>query len=109
MLGRVVVRERVLRKVAQAAAADHVGVDRGSVVAAVADGRDSVAVRLRTPVPVPDLRDTAAIESAGPILEQAERLQADLRSVLARIYGREVARIDLTIDGATTPVKRRVR
>lgn len=107
--GRIVVRERALRNVALAASADAVGVGRGDVSVDVAEHRGGLAVRLSTPLPIPDLDDADAIASAVPVVERIGSLQQQLQDRLAHLTGRDITRIDVTITGATVPPRRRVR
>jgi len=107
--GRVDVADRVFRKAAEQAAAEAIGVDRSDVSVAIAASRDTVVVRIQAPFPVPRLDDTEAVRAATPVLEAARSIQEDLHDRLTRLFGREVSRVDLTIAGATTPKKRRVR
>ncbi len=107
--GRIEVRERVVRKVSEQIAAQVIGVDVGSVSATAVDHRGGVAVRVKAPMPVPSLDDTEAVRAAGPVVDAAQRMQRLLQDRLATVLGRPVTRVDITITGATTPVKRRVR
>ncbi len=107
--GRVDVAERVFRKAAEQAAAEAIGVERSDVSVDIAASRDTVVVRVRTPFPVPPLDDTEAVRAATPVLEAARGIQHDLHDRITRLFGREVSRVDLTIAGATTPRRRRVR
>lgn len=107
--GRIDVRERVYRTVTEQASATLIGVPRGDVKVDVTEHSGGFAVRIATPLPVPDLNDTDAITRAVPVLERARQLQEDLQERLAVLLGRDVNRINLTITGATTPERRRVR
>ena len=107
--GRTEVQERVYRTVATHASAALIGVGSGDVRADVSQHRDGLVVRIQAPLPVPDLSDTAAIAAGDPILERARRLQEELQDRLQTILGRTITRINLTITGATTPKRRRVR
>lgn len=107
--GRIDVKERVLVKVAQEASSAVIGVTRGDVSVAVADYRDGIVVRLSTPLPIPSLDDSAAIQAAVPVLERAAQLQDELRDRLTTLLGRDVVKINLTITGATIPERKRVR
>lgn len=107
--GRVDVADRVFRKAAEQAAAETIGIDRADVSVDIAASRDTVVVRVQAPFPVPLLDDTEAISAATPVLEAARGIQHDLHDRLTRLFGREVSRVDLTITGATTPKRRRVR
>lgn len=107
--GRIDVRERVYRTVTEQASATLIGVPRGDVKVDVAEHPAGIAVRIATPLPVPDLDDTAAITEGMPVLERARHLQEQLQERLTGILGREVTRINLTITGAAIPERRRVR
>ncbi|MDI9891848.1 hypothetical protein AB0870_03040 [Microbacterium proteolyticum] len=107
--GRVDVADRVFRKAAEQAAAEAIGVDRADVSVDIAASRDTVVVRVQAPFPVPRLDDTEAVRAATPVLEAARGIQHDLHDRLTRLFGRKVSRVDLTIAGATTPKRRRVR
>lgn len=107
--GRVDVADRVFRKAAEQAAAEAIGIDRSDVSVDIAASRDTVVVRVQAPFPVPRLDDTEAIRAATSVLEAARGIQNDLHDRLTRLFGREVSRVDLTIAGATTPKKRRVK
>ncbi len=107
--GRIDIKDRVFVKVTQEASAGLIGVPRGDVSADVSNLRGGLVVRLSTPLPIPDLDDLAAVEAEPPLLERAARLQEDLQGRLTHLLGREIARIDLTITGATIPERKRVR
>lgn len=107
--GRIDVRERVYRTVTEQASATLIGVPRGDVKVDVTEHPGGFAVRIATPLPVPDLDDTAAIAQTMPVLERARQLQEQLQQRLTTLLGRDVSRINLTITGATIPERRRVR
>lgn len=107
--GRVVVRERVYRTVAEQASAALIGVSRGDVKADVVERGAGLALRISSPLPVPDLADTAAIAATTPVLDRARELQEQLQQRLTGVFGREVTRIAVTITGAIIPERRRVR
>jgi uncharacterized alkaline shock family protein YloU len=107
--GRIVVHPRVLEKVAQEASASVIGVTRGDVSINVAEGSRGIAVRVTTPLPVPDLDDTAAIQAGEPVLARVGRIQEELRDRIAHLVGRDVARIDMTVTGAVIAQKKRVK
>jgi hypothetical protein len=102
------VKERVYRTVTEQASATLIGVPRGDVKVDVTAHPGGIAVRIATPLPIPDLDDTAAIAQTVPVLDQARALQEQLQQRLTTLLGRDVNRINLTITGATTPVRRRV-
>lgn len=106
--GRVNIADRVLQKTAERAAADIIGVDAKSVRVEIVAARDTAAVRVSTPFPVPRLDDTEAVRAATPVLEAATAAQSEIRSRLAHLFGREISRVDLTISGATLPQRKRV-
>ncbi|SDG73035.1 Asp23/Gls24 family envelope stress response protein [Microbacterium pygmaeum] len=107
--GRISVQPRVLEKIAHETSASVVGVERGSISVQVAEGSKGVAVRLSTPLPVPDLDDTAAIRDGEPVLVRVGRIQEEVRDRVAHLIGRDVSRVDITITGAVIAEKRRVR
>jgi hypothetical protein len=107
--GRVDVKERVYRTVTEQASATLIGVPRSDVKVDVTTHSGGIAVRISTPLPIPDLDDTAAIAQAVPVLDRARQLQEQLQQRLTGLIGQDVTRINLTITGATTPVRRRVR
>ncbi len=106
--GRVSIADRVLQKTAERAAADVVGVDAKNVRVEIVSARDTAAVRVTTPFPVPRLDDTEAVRAATPVLEAARVAQTELRSRLTHLFGREISRVDLTISGASAPQRKRV-
>lgn len=106
--GRVNIADRVLQKTAERAAADIIGVDAKGVHVEIVSARDTAAVRVTSPFPVPRLDDTAAVQAATPVLDAAAAAQSELRTRLSRLFGREISRVDLTISGATAPQRKRV-
>lgn len=107
--GRTEVAERVLVGVARAVSADVIGVPRGKVSVGVADRRDGMALKVSSPLPVPDLDDVDAVRSTVPVLERAAQMQEQLRERLTHVLGRNVTRVDITVTGALTPERKRVR
>lgn len=106
--GRVKIADRVLQKTAERAAADVIGVDAKNVHVEIVSARDTAAVRVASPFPVPRLDDTAAVRATTPVLEAARAAQDELRSRLTHLFGREISRVDFTISGATAPQRKRV-
>ena len=106
--GRTDVKERVYRKVTEHTSSALIGVAPGDVQVDVRQHQNGLAIRIATPLPIPDLADTEAIAAGPPVLERARRLQEDLQRRLAGMLGRDITRITLTITGATTPKRRRV-
>lgn len=107
--GRVEVRDRVYRTVAEQASASLIGVSRSDVKADVVARGAALALRISTPLPIPDLDDTAAIAQTTPVLDRARQLQEELQQRLTALFGREVSRVALTVTGAIIPERRRVR
>lgn len=107
--GRIVVKERVLRKVAEETAARTLRVDRDRVSVGVSEARGGLAVAVSAPLPVPDLDDTAAIRSGPSVLERLSEIQAELRDRIAQVTGRDVTRVNITITGAVVSGQRRVK
>lgn len=107
--GRVEVKERVYRTVAEQASASVIGVSRSDVKADVVARGAGFALRISSPIPVPDLDDTAAIAQTTPVLDRARELQEHLQRELTGLFGHEVTRVALTITGAIIPERRRVR
>ena len=107
--GRITVDHRVLVKVAEQAAADAVGVNRKDISVDVAETRSGLALRIATPLPVPDLDDNAAIDSGQPLLQRVSDLQHELRDRIGLLTGREITRVNVTITRALISKKRRVQ
>ncbi|WP_405373106.1 MULTISPECIES: hypothetical protein [unclassified Microbacterium] len=107
--GRTEVKERVLVKIAEQAAATAIGVPRGDVSVDVADHRGGMAITLRSPLPIPPLDDDDALRDVVPVLERAASLQEQIRAHLAGVLGRDIVRVDLTVTGARIPERKRVR
>ncbi|MFD4420237.1 hypothetical protein ACFWN7_01885 [Agromyces sp. NPDC058484] len=107
--GRIDIRERVLVKVTQEAAATVIGVDRGDVSVDVGQFGHGIAVRIASPLPIPDLDDTAAIQSGMPVLDRVAAIQQQLRDRISHLLGRDVMRVNVTVTGAVIAEKRRVR
>ncbi len=107
--GRIVIPERVLAKVSEQAAATILGVDRRAVKVQLGQARGGMAVSVSSPLPVPDLDDTAAIRAGATVLERLAAMQAEVRDVITALTGTEVARVNITITGAVIAQKPRVR
>lgn len=107
--GRIDVKERAVRKVAEEASARTMGVDRSDISVEVSEYGGGIALRLATPLPIPDLDDAAAIAASVPVLERVADMQTELQSTISGIVGRRVTRINITITGATVPPRRRVK
>lgn len=109
LAGRVDVRERVVRKVSEQIASQVIGVDVDRVSVTASDHRGGVAVRIQAPFPVPSLDDTDAVRAAGAVVDTAREAQRQVQEELSRVLGKPVTRVDITVSGATTPARRRVR
>lgn len=107
--GRITVQPRALEKIARESAAEALGVPRGDISVQVDEGSRGVAVRVLAPLPIPDLDDTAAIQGGQPLLERVALVQHSLQDRIARLIGRDVARVDLTVTGAVVAQKKRVK
>jgi len=68
-----------------------------------------MALKVSSPLPVPDLDDADAVRSTTPVLERAAQMQEQLRERLTHLLGRDIARIDVTVTGARIPERKRVR
>lgn len=107
--GGVHVRERVIEKVVREASAVIIGVSRDHVAADVSEWGGGLAVRVAAKLPVPDLDNTEAVRAETPILERVRGLQTTLADEFARLTGREVRRVSVTVTGAIAPEGKRVR
>ncbi|MBL3688300.1 NTP pyrophosphohydrolase [Leucobacter zeae] len=107
--GVVRVRERVIDKVVREASANAIGVPRDVVGVEVAEWGGGLSVRLAAKLPVPDLDDAAAVAAAKPVLERIRTLQTGLAEELARLTGRSIHRVSVTVTGAIIPKRKRVR
>jgi hypothetical protein len=107
--GRVDVAERALRAASLQAVSELVGVGRGDVSVDVREFRGGYALRVSTPLPIPDLDDPAAVEAAPRLLERMRTMQEDLSVRLGDLLGRPVVRVDITVTGARAPERKRVR
>ena len=107
--GTVRVRERAIDKVVREASAAAIGVPRDAVSVDVAEWGGGLAVRIATKLPVPDLGDVDAIRAAVPVVDRVRALQAQLADECARLTGREIRRISVTVTGAIIPKRKRVR
>ena len=107
--GRISVRDRVIEKIVHRASADAIGVESGEVKVEVSEWRGGYAVRVRTPLPIPDLDDTEAIASGSSVIERVTALQQQLKGHLAHVTGRDITRLAVVVTGAVVPPRRRVR
>lgn len=107
--GSVRVHERVIDKVVREASAGAIGVSRDEVSVEAAEWGGGLAVRVAARLPVPDLGDREAVETAVPVVERVRVLQSELAIELARLTGREIRRVSVTVTGAIIPKRKRVR
>lgn len=107
--GRITVLDGVLQKVATyvVATAVHSG-SRDVRVNAVASA-DGVVINARIPLPVPALSDADAVMRSPSVMELAQAVQQQVARTAEASLGRQVSRVNLTIDGARIPKQRRVR
>lgn len=109
MRGRIVVRDAVVQKVAEHVAATAVHAPPRRVRVSVGGSPDGVIVNITAPVPVPALDDTEAIAAATSVLDTAASVQRDVQQRLSSALGQDVIRVNLTVNGASAPQRRRVR
>ncbi|QJU55191.1 NTP pyrophosphohydrolase [Herbiconiux sp. KACC 21604] len=107
--GRISVRDRVIEKIVHRASADAIGVESGEVKVEVSEWRGGYAVRVRTPLPIPDLDDTEAIAAGSSVIDRVTAVQQQLQSHLAHVTGRDITRLAVVVTGAVVPPRRRVR
>lgn len=106
--GVIRVPERVIDKVVREASAVAIGVSRDDVSVEVTEWGGGLAVRIASRLPVPDLGDARAIETAVPIVERIRALQGELADQLAGLIGRDIRRVSFTVTGAIIPRRKRV-
>ena len=107
--GRITINERVLEKVAKETTATALRVDRADVSVGVSETRGGLAVSVSSPLPVPNLDDTAAIQAGIPVLERVAAIQTELRDRISHVIGREVIRVNISITGAVIARQKRVK
>ncbi len=107
--GRISVRDRVIEKIVHRASADAIGVESGEVKVEVSEWRGGYAVRVRTPLPIPDLDDTEAIAAGSSVIDRVTAVQQQLQGHLAHVTGRDITRLAVVVTGAVVPPRRRVR
>ncbi|MBO1901734.1 NTP pyrophosphohydrolase [Leucobacter weissii] len=107
--GCIRVHERVIEKVVREASASAVGIPRRDAEVQVAEWSGGLAVRIAARLPIPDLGDTEAIRTETPILERIRGVQGALAEDLARLTGRRISRVSVTVTGAVAPERKRVR
>jgi hypothetical protein len=107
--GRNDISDRVILKVVEQASATALGVPRATVSASVSGATDGLAVTIASPLPIPSLDDSAAVRAASPALDRVGEIQTGLLGELARLTGRPVRRLNITINGALMRTERRVR
>lgn len=107
--GGIRVRKNVINKVIREASASVIGVPRGEVGIDLTEWGNGLTVRIAAKLPIPHLEDTAVIRSEPSILDRARSLQTALAAEFARLTGRDIRRVTLTITGAIAPTRRRVR
>ncbi|THG30349.1 hypothetical protein E6C70_14710 [Glaciibacter flavus] len=106
--GRITVAERALGRVAEVVTAETLGVSRDKLSVTVAAGGGGLALQVRSPLPVPDLDDDAAIHAGGSVIDRLTAAQATIRDRATQIMGRPVVRVNIRIDGAEISERKRV-
>ncbi|MGO2112163.1 MAG: NTP pyrophosphohydrolase [Pseudoclavibacter sp.] len=107
--GAIRMRERVIDKIVRESSAIAIGIARDDVNVDVAELGGGLTVRIATKIPIPDLADTEAIRAAVTVVDRSRALQSSLVETLARLTGREIRRVSITITGAIIPERKRVR
>ncbi len=111
--GRTRITVRALSRLAEAIAADAVGVDAGRAGATITDDAGELALTVALPAPVPDLRRVAEYpplaRPGGPLLERAEHSRRTVHDRFEGLSGHRVSRVDLVFTAADIEEGRRVR
>ncbi|MFG6446503.1 hypothetical protein ACFXQA_14680 [Microbacterium sp. P07] len=107
--GRTTIADRALRAVAEQATAVAFGVKRDQVSVQLGSSAGGLALRVSSPLPVPDLDDTEAVHAGPTVIERIHSIQQNLHESVADLTGRAVTRVDVTVTGAIIPPRRRVR
>lgn len=107
--GAVRVRPKALEKAVREASATLAGAPRGDVSVDIAEWGGGLNVRVATRLPIPSLEQTEAIHAETPILERVRAMQVALANELARLTGRDIRRVSVTVTGAIIPERKRVR
>lgn len=97
---------QALTSLAQAAAADVLGVPPGQVRASFSDDRGLLALLLALSLPVPPLarvlEDPGVVESfGGPLLGRAEAARTPILERIQELSGARLSRVDIRIIGST--------
>ncbi|MBP6684898.1 MAG: NTP pyrophosphohydrolase [Leucobacter sp.] len=107
--GAVRVRPKALEKAVREASADMAGAPRSDVNVDIAEWGGGLNVRIATKLPIPGLEQSEAIQAETPILERVRTMQVALAQELARLTGRDIRRVSVTVTGAIIPERKRVR
>lgn len=107
--GRTVLTDRALNSVCAQTAAVALGVARKDLKVAVGTATGGLALRIESPLPVPDLADAAAVEAGPDVLERVRRIQRAIHDRVSELTGREVSRVDVVVTGAAVTREKRVR
>ena len=114
MAGHTRISTQALTSVAQAAAAEALGVTAHEVRADWADDDGLLALSLLAPITVPPLttvlRDPGRIEGfGGSIWDRAVAAKADILHRVTELSGARLSRVDIRIGGASVSEGGRVR
>ncbi|GAA1324808.1 NTP pyrophosphohydrolase [Leucobacter albus] len=107
--GTVRVRPRALEKAVRAASADLAGAPRDGVSVDIAEWGGGLTIRVATKLPIPGLEQSEEIRHETPIFERVRAMQIALAEELARLTGRDIRRVSVTVTGAIVPERKRVR
>ncbi|KAM9861735.1 hypothetical protein ACI1US_02387 [Leucobacter sp. BZR 635] len=107
--GAVRVRPKALEKAVREASADMAGAPRSDVNVDIAEWGGGLNVRIATKLPIPGLEQSEAIRAETPILDRVRTMQVALAHELARLTGRDIRRVSVTVTGAIIPERKRVR
>lgn len=107
--GRTVLADRALHAVCAQTAAVAIGVARRDIKVTVGSSGGALALRVEAPLPVPSLADSAAIAAGPDLLTRVRGIQNSIHDRVGEISGRDIARVDMIVTGATVKKERRVR
>lgn len=94
--GHISVAPRVLQKVGSAVVADSLSVDRHDVHVDARDDEGRLALRISTPISIPQLSPDVDVH-AGGVLGTVRALQETVTTRVLAITGRAVSNVDVTV------------
>ncbi|KHL04789.1 hypothetical protein [Sinomonas humi] len=113
LVGHNRVSTQALTSLAQAAAAEQFGVRPGEVRASWADDAGLLALRIVSPIAVPDLStitDQEGVSAAGgSVWERATAAKAAILHHVAGLSGAQLSRVDIRIAGVRPPIGQKAR